>query len=151
MTPFDPMRRLRCATALLLLALGACSFSDSSKSISDSISASSKSISDSSTSSSPSDDAKADKTETSYGDDVRGYTAAWVRDGGDLASFQRGLATIAARYGITDWEAPRATWLGIGAGLRAGDAPPERRDALIDGLAGNDRARREAIERGFTG
>ena len=151
MTPFERLPRARHGAALILLGLAACSFSDSSKSISDSISASSRSISDSSTSSSPSDDKKADATETSYRDDVRGWTAAWVRDGGDLASFQRGLTTIAARYGITDWEAPRATWLGIGAGLRAADATPEKRDALLAELAGNDRTRRDAIERGFAG
>ena len=137
--------------ALALLALAGCSFSQSSKSMSDSSSDSSKSSSDSSTSSSPSDDKKADKNETSYRNDVRGYTAAWVRDGGDLDSFQRGLATIARRYGITDWEATSATWTGVGAGLRAGAATDAARTTLVDGLAGDDRAKRAAIERGFAG
>jgi hypothetical protein len=139
--------RRAAGTALALVALAGCSFSYSSKSISDS----SGSSSDSSTSSSPSDDTKADKTETSYRNDVRGYTAAWVRDGGDLDVFQRGIATIARRYGITDWEATRATWTGVGAGLRAGDASAAERATLVDGLAGSDGTKREAIERGFAG
>ena len=135
------------SVALALLTLAGCSFSYSSKSISDS----SGSSSDSSTSSSPSDDKKADKTETSYRNDVRGYTAAWVRDGGDLDAFRRGLASIARRYGITDWEATSATWTGVGAGLRAGDASDAERATLVDGLAGDDRTKRAAIERGFSG
>ena len=136
------------ALALIaLVALAGCSFSYSSKSISDS----SGSSSDSSTSSSPSDDKKADKTETSYRNDVRGYTAAWVRDGGDLDAFQRGIANIARRHGITDWEATSATWTGVGAGLRAGDATEAERATLVDGLAGDDRTKRAAIERGFSG
>jgi hypothetical protein len=142
---------VRTGIVLALFALGGCSFSDSSKSISDSISASSKSISDSSTSSSPSDDDDSSKKETSYRDDVRGYTAAWVRDGGDVASFQRGLATIARRYGITDWEGAGATWTGVGAGLRAADASAAERATLLDGIAGDDRAKRDAIERGYAG
>lgn len=141
--------RLRCGTLLVLVALAGCSFSDSSKSISDSISASSKSFSDSSTSSSPSGDDKSDEKETSYRDDVRGYTAAWVRDGGDVAAFQRGLATIARRYGITDWEGSSATWTGVGAGLRAANASDTERATLLDDLAGDDHAKRDAIERGY--
>lgn len=149
MTRRNHPRGLRTGVVLALLVLGGCSFSDSSKSISNSISDSSKSFSDSSTSSSPSDDGAADKKETSYRDDVRGYTAAWVRDGGDVASFQRGLATIARRYGITDWEGTNATWTGVGAGLRAADASAAERTTLLDGLAGDDRAKRDAIERGY--
>lgn len=150
-TRLHRMRRVRGAIALGMLAVAGCSFSYSSKSISDSSTGSSASSSDSSTSSSPSDDDKADKTETSYRNDVRGYTTAWVRDGGDVASFQRGLATIARRYGISDWEATSATWTGIGAGLRAADATPAERAVVVDGLAGDDRAKRDAIDRGFAG
>lgn len=151
MAPLVPMRFAGAALLISALAIGGCSFSYSSKSISDSSTGSSASSSDSSTSSSPSSDDKADKKETSYRDDVRGYTAAWVRDGGDVASFQRGLATIAQRYGISDWEATPATWTGVGAGLRAGNASASARTALVDGLAGDDRARRDAIERGYAG
>lgn len=149
MTRSHRPRRARTGILLALVALAGCSFSDSSKSISNSISASSKSISDSSTSSSPSDDDASEKKETSYRDDVRGFTAAWVRDGGDVASFQRGLATIARRYGITDWEGESATWTAIGTGLRAADASAAERATVLDGLAGDDRAKRAAIERGY--
>jgi hypothetical protein len=145
------VRLVRGTIVIAMIATLGCSFSYSSKSISDSSTGSSASSSDSSTSSSPSDDEQADAKESSYRDDVRGYTAAWVRGGGDVASFQRGLATIARRHGITDWEATAATWSGVGAGLRAGDATPSTRAALVDGLAGDDRAKRDAIERGFAG
>lgn len=139
------------ALAMAMLVIGGCSFSDSSKSISDSISGSSQSISDSSTSSSPSGDAKSSKTETSYRDDVRGYTAAYVRDGGDVAAFQRGLAAIARRHGISDWEASAATWTGVGAGLRSAGASADQRATLTDDLAGDDAAKRRDIERGYAG
>lgn len=151
MAPLVPMRLAGATLLIAAFAIGGCSFSYSSKSISDSSTGSSASSSDSSTSSSPSDDDKADQKESSYRDDVRGYTAAWVRDGGDVAAFQRGLATIAQRYGINDWEASTATWTGVGAGLRAGDASPSERTTLVDGLAGSDRAKRDAIERGYAG
>jgi hypothetical protein len=139
------------ALAMTWLAIGGCSFSDSSKSISDSISGSSKSFSDSSTSSSPSDDASSGKAETSYRDDVRGFTAAYVRDGGDFTSFQRGLAAIARRHGISDWEASATTWTGVGAGLRSAGASADQRAALTDELAGDDAAKRRDIERGYAG
>ena len=151
MAPQVRSRLVRATVVIGMIALGGCSFSYSSKSISDSSTGSSASSSDSSTSSSPSDDAQANAKETAYRDDVRGYTAAWIRNGGDVASFQRGLATIARRYGITDWEATAATWSGVGAGIRVAAASPSARAALLDGLAGDDRARRDAIERGFAG
>ena len=151
MAPLVRSRLVHGTIAVTMIALGGCSFSYSSKSISDSSTGSSASSSDSSTSSSPSDDDKANAKESAYRDDVRGYTAAWVRDGGDVASFQRGLATVARRYAITDWEATAATWTGVGAGLRVADATPSARATLVDGLAGDDRAKRDAIERGFKG
>lgn len=144
----DIRRTLSILAAATVLA--GCSFSYSSKSISDSVSGSSESISDSSASSSPSDHGGESKAEARYRDDVATYTASWVRGGGDVADFQRGLASIAQRHGIADWEAASATWTGIGAGLRSGDATPAERAALTDAVAGGDDARREEIARGYT-
>ena len=146
----DIRRTLSFLAAAAVVGAG-CSFSYSSKSISDSISGSSESISDSSGSSSPSDHAEEKKSEARYRDDVQTYTASWVRSGGDVADFQRGIATVAQRHGIADWEAATSTWTGIGAGLRTGAATPSKRDALTDALAGDDALRRRDIARGYTG
>jgi hypothetical protein len=137
---------LRLITAALLssvLALG-CSFSTSSKSISDSISGSS-------TSSSGSDDGKSSEKDALYREDVRDFTAAYVREGSDVASFQRGLGNIARQHGISDWEALAATWAGIGEGLRRADATPQQVDATSSALDGGDPARRRAIRRAYAG
>jgi hypothetical protein len=145
----DLAGRLVALAAAAALVLG-CSFSESSKSISDSISDSSHSISDSSTSSSGGDD-KSSAKEALYREDVGDFTAAYVRDGGDVAGLQRGLGAIARRHGVSDWEAVDATWTGIGEGLRRADATPQQIDAIGGALAPGDEARRRAVERGYAG
>jgi hypothetical protein len=139
---------LLAAAACAALTLG-CSFSDSSKSISDSISGSSNSFSDSSTSSSGDDDQGSAK-EALYREDVRDFTAAHVRDGGDVAGLQRGLSRIARQHGMNDWEAVDATWTGIGQGLKRADASPQKIDETSAALTA-DPGRRREIERGFAG
>ena len=119
---------MRSTAALALAACGAlaaasagCSFSYSSASISDSITGSSTSVSDSlgSSSSGGSSD-----SEEAYREDVRDYTAGAARSGSGMAEFQTGLARVAERHGVTNWEADGATWVGIGEGLgRAGIDP----------------------------
>lgn len=133
------------------LAASGCSFSYSSKSISDSIAGSSESISKSSESSSPASDSKSSEPEALYRDDVRSLTAAYVRDGGDVASFQRGIGAIARQHGISNWEASTATWAGIGEGLRSAAATPQQLDAMSSALAGGDAAKRAEIERAYAG
>ena len=116
---------IRSNGTLALLALGVagmvsagCSFSYSSASISDSIAGSSKSISDSLSSSSPKDSTP---SEQAYREDVRDYTATAARSGRTVADFESGLAAVAERHGVTNWEADGATYVGIGEGLaRAG-------------------------------
>ena len=135
----------------LALVLGAgCSFSYSSKSISDSIAGSSESISDSSTSSSPAEEKKKDpEPEALYREDVGNLTAAYVRQGGDVASFQRGLGAIARQHGISDWEASPATWAAVGEGLRGANASAQQRDTLARDLAGDDPVKQRAIARAY--
>ena len=104
--------------AMVGLASSGCSFSASSASISDSIAGSSESISDSLSSSSPQDSSP---SEQAYREDVRDYTATAARSGRTGADFQTGLAAVAERHGVTNWEADGATFVGIGEGLaRAG-------------------------------
>jgi len=135
-------------TAASVAGLG-CSFSYSSKSISDSVSASGASISGSSESSSPSSDGK--QAEALYREDVRDFTASYARGDGDVADFQRSLAAIARRHGVSDWEAAEATWTGVGEGLRRAAASEHRVEALSDALAGDDAQRRREIRRGYDG
>jgi hypothetical protein len=99
------MKRVVVVVLLAVLPLG-CSFSYSSES-------SWKSSKSSSESSSNDDD-----EEAAYHDDVRDFTAAFAARSGDVAGFEDGLATVARRHGITDWEADDATFTAIGAGLR---------------------------------
>ena len=49
---------------------------------------------------------------------MRNYTSAYVKSGGDFDSFNRGLADIAAKHGVSNWESDTNTFIGIGQGLR---------------------------------
>ncbi len=138
------------AALLSATALG-CSFSYSSESISDSVSASSRSVSASSESSSPASDTQRAKRDALYEEDVRDFTAAYVRRGGDLAVFQRGLAEVALRHGVSDWEAVPATWSGVGAGLRRAQASESQVQEITSALAGDDATRQREIARGYAG
>lgn len=62
-----------------------------------------------------------DKKEA-YRDDVRDFTATYAAEYRDLGGFEDGLATVARRHGVTDWEADDATFTAIGAGLKRAEA-----------------------------
>ena len=102
-----PVLLLATACAMVL-SLG-CSFIASSKSSSDIISSPFKSSSKS---------FGGDEQETAFLEETEGYTSAYVAAGSiDHDSFQKGLSDIAARRGISDWEANPATWTSVGRGL----------------------------------
>ena len=114
-----------------LVPLG-CSFSASSESSANSSGAfsdSSKSSSDSSTSSSPA------SKEAAYRDDVRDYTAAYVKSGGRVADLDRKLGEIARSRGIADWEESQATYEGIGQGLGKAGVKAAELDAYLGNLS----------------
>ena len=144
------VRSLVLAAAVLSAASYGCSFSYSSKSISDSVSASGQSFSDSSASSSPSSDSSAAR-DARYQEDVRDFAAAYVRGGGDLAGFQRGLGEVARRHGVSDWEGLAATYAGVGEGLRQGQASEQQVEAIGAGLAAGNAAKQREIRRGYDG
>ena len=101
-------RSLAAAVVIVLLVgfgSGCGSLSASSKSISKSISSP---IQSSSRSSSPSDE---------YRDDVRDFTGAYMKSGGDPSKLKAEVSSVAAKHGVTDWEASKSTYEGIGAGL----------------------------------
>ena len=116
------MNALSACRTLLILAIGSAvaagcgSFSDSSKSISKSISSP---IQSSSRSSSPGD---------RYKDDVRGFTAAYMKSGGDPSNLKSEVGTVAEKHGVTDWESNKSTYLGIGAGMADAKVTPAELD-----------------------
>lgn len=121
--------------AALLLAAG-CSFSASSKS-------SSESSASSSGSSSP------ESKETQYRNDVRDFTAAYVKSGGRLDDFKRRLGELAKERGITDWETNLVTYEGIGRGLKKAKVSKVELETYTSNLAGTDPARAKAIKSGY--
>lgn len=138
-------RLLLSAVAVLLVALGGCVFSDSSESISDSIGSVSDSFgsfSDSSTSSSDDD--------TAYRQDVARYTVASHRAGEPPSSLRQGLSEVALARGISDWEAFRATFVAVGAGLAQAGATRSELAAYRAALARPGSEDDAAIEQGFT-
>jgi len=125
----------------LTVTAAACSFSDSSKGISDSFESSSKLIS----SSSP------EGEEHAYQSDVRDYTKTYVGSGPrhDLAAFRTDLGHVAERHGITDWESHTATYVGVGEGLGKSGASETELLAYKRTLGGNDPHKMEAIQQGY--
>lgn len=121
--------------AILQLGTG-CSFSASSKS-------SSESSASSSASSSP------ESKETQYRNDVRDFTASYVKSGGQIQDFKRRLADLAKERGITDWEANLLTYEGIGRGLGKAKVSQVELDTYTTNLAGGDPARSKAVKDGY--
>jgi hypothetical protein len=126
--------------AAMVILTQACSFSASSKSSSESSSDSSAS---SSRSSSP------ESAETQYKSDVREYTAAYTKAGGQFDAFRRGIGDIAKKHNITNWEDNPATYEGIGQGLGEAGATDLQLKAYMDSLAGQDAAKRAAMQKGY--
>jgi hypothetical protein len=126
--------------AAMVILTQACSFSASSKSSSESSSDSSAS---SSRSSSP------ESAETQYKSDVREYTAAYTKAGGQFDAFRRGIGDIAKKHNITNWEDNPATYEGIGEGLGEAGATDLQLKAYMDSLAGQDAAKRAAMQKGY--
>jgi hypothetical protein len=119
-----------------VLVLAGCSFSASSKSSSDSSESSSGS-------SSP------ESKETQYRNDVRDYTASYVKSGGRIEDFRRRLGDLARERGITDWEQNLVTYDGIGRGLGRAKVSQVELDTYTSNLAGGDPAKAKAIKDGY--
>jgi hypothetical protein len=108
-----------------------------------SLSASSKSSSESSASSSP------ESKETQYRNDVRDFTASYVKSGGRIEDFKRRLGDLAKERGITDWEENMATHEGIGRGLGKAKVSQVELDTYTANLSGGDAKKAKAIKDGF--
>ena len=112
-----------------------------------SISASSKSSSESSESSSGS--SSPESKETQYRNDVRDFTASYVKSGGRIEDFRRRLGDLAKERGITDWEQNLVTYDGIGRGLGKAKVSQVELDTYTSNLAGGDPAKAKAIKDGY--
>lgn len=108
---------------LLVPIVAACSFSDSSKSISKIVSSPIKSSSDSSS------------PEQAYKNDVADYTATYIKSGGDTTKLKAGISTIAEKRGVTDWETDSATYQGMGQGFKQAGLKQAEVDAFKHTLA----------------
>lgn len=109
-----PRKRKLISASLLgagLLWLGGCSLSDSSVSISDSGSSISKSSSSSSNRGIP-------EARQPYRDDVANLTYSVVNSSMTSTEFPTALARTAREFEISDWSQEKATFYGIGKGLR---------------------------------
>ena len=125
-----------------LVSISGCSISASSNGISDSISSPFKWSSDSSKSSS-------DDNKEAYLGDVRDYTVAYLRSSSDIEAFRKGLASLAAKHGITNWEADLASYSGIGEGLGKAHVSVTQVDVYTKNLSGGDAVKAAAIQKGY--
>ncbi len=136
------------ALLCLVLATGLGCFKSStsqasSESSSDSSRSSSRSSASSSGSSSPS------SREGPYQQDVRDYTSKWVLSGGDSAGFSAGIAPIAEKHGITNYESDQVTWVAIGMGLKKSGIGGERFQQVRDTLAAGNAEAGKWIDKGY--
>jgi|ETNmetMinimDraft_30_1059905.scaffolds.fasta_scaffold06885_4 hypothetical protein len=145
------IRDVMTAIAVALIA-GGCSISAS---IGGSLESSAALISSpfkSSASSSGEQDDKKDEDDTqeqAYQRDVRDLTAAQLRRSDDLDTFRKELARVAKKHGISDWEAWRSTWVGIGEGIAATGVSSMQAQATIGRLAANHPDRLQALRQGY--
>ena len=119
-----------------------CSISGSLGSLSDSISSPFQSISGSLSSSSG-------DRQAAYESDVRDYTLAYVRSGGDFDEFMAGLGGIASKHGITNWEEDSATYIGIGRGLKAAGVSTVQLEVYKTNLSKGDVEKAAAMQKGY--
>jgi hypothetical protein len=142
-----PLMLLSVLVALAALGPLGCSISTSLSDSSESASDSSGSLSDSSASSSGS--SSPEGKEAVYRDDVRDYTAAYVKSGGRIADFDKKLGELARSRGITNWEENMATYEGIGRGLGKAGVDGVELDTYVRNLAGGDPKKVAAIQKGY--
>ena len=124
--------------SILLIAPIGCSFSDSSESLSKSISSPFQSSSGSS-----------GNNQQAYQNDVADYTHAYVISGGQFDTFWKGLANVAERNGISNWEAEDVTYVGIGQGLAKAKFSQTQVDVFAKNVSGNDDHKAKLVQQGY--
>lgn len=123
-----------------VLTLTACSFSYSSKSISDSTS---------SIISSPSSISGESKK---YRNDIADYTVAYIKssktDTG-YNSYFKGISEIAAKSGVANWDQDALTYIGIGLGLKRSGVDGVAYETYRKNFGNNDPTKMENIQNGY--
>jgi len=138
------------STSLSTSSTSSQSASDSSASSSTSSDSSSRSSEGSSRSSESSSRSSVGGRERErYLEDVRSYTAANVRTGGPLETFQKELGELARSHGLTQWEDDEATYLGIGEGLSDAAVGTTELEMYKTTFSRSDPAKMQAIQRGY--
>ncbi len=127
---------------LSAFAVSGCSFSDSSKSFSDSSSSFCKSSSGETIS---------DEKRESYMNEIGIFTDSMVHTRVSSDDFMRGIARIAERYGVTDWEFYKYTYIAIGQGLKQAGVKKEEIDSLpiLDQMTGPRTTMKKYIIEGY--
>jgi len=127
------MNTIRCPNRftpflIALVMFQGCSFSDSSISISESVGSSSESSASSlasSGSSASSEAAGLSKEKKAYRDDVANLTYSVSGSSMSARDFPNALARTASQFKISNWSQEKATFYGIGKGLKRAGIPKE--------------------------
>jgi hypothetical protein len=133
--PRLPRALLLAGAAVFALAVAGCSISESASSPFKSSSASF--------------DSSSRGAKESYQNDVSDYTEAYARSSSDLEGFRKGLASIAEKHGISNWEADEATYTGIGAGLAKAQVNETQLEVYKNNLSKGDDVKATAIQKGY--
>ena len=130
------VRNLVLSTVIALIATSAvgCSFSASSKGSSNSSESISNSISSPFTSSSASS-----SPEDAYREEVKDFTASYLKSGGDASRLEQEIGKIAEKRGISDWETNEATYVGLGKGLHKAGLKQTELDGYKAAIADNEK------------
>ena len=132
---------LLCSTVLIMsIAINGCSFSYSSKSISNSTSSVVSSAS-----------SVSGKTKR-YLNAVADYTMAFVKSSPPNAgydTFRKGLSDVAAKEGVTNWDQDSLTYTGIGKGLKRANVEGVAYETYKKNFARGDSKKMEEIQDGY--
>ncbi len=145
----NPKDRTFTASALLAAVLGmmcivlsSCSISDSSKSFSDS---------SSSICTSSSGEELSEENKKAYMNEIMLFTDSMARTKITSDDFMRGISRIAERYGVTNWEFMKDTYIAIGRGLKHAEIPKDAIDSLqiLQGMTGPRSTMKSYILEGY--
>ena len=84
-----------------------------------------------------------------YVKDVRDYTQQFVLSGGEMSSFTQGIAKIAEKRGVTNWEQDEETYEGIGRGLKKTGVSGQRLEGLKTEFSGTNTNAPKWIQKGY--
>jgi len=84
-----------------------------------------------------------------YVKDVRDYTQQFVLSGGEISTFAAGVAKIAEKRGVTNWEQDQETYEGIGRGLKKTGVSGQRLEGLKAELGGTNTNAPQWIQKGY--